>query len=553
MIRYALPFLLIASLSHAQDWSRGQVLGPGGRPNPYESAPEVLREDVKQGRIHALNYPITVTGILLPYTPMKNFFESSSANPLQKLLEGIFRRLSPYQKLDDVERWLGLHKYPEEIGEGPFFIPRGPSVLMAQGNPVHRMGFTTMETSNGTGFTISCAQCHSSHLFGRKVIGLTNRFPRANEFFLQGLTVAPYVSKSFFQWALNANPGEASMYERSRLSMSFIGAKQPVQLGLDTSLAQVALSLAHRAPDEWAERKPVPLRAEPLTSLVADSKPAVWWNVKYKNRFLSDGSVVSGNPIFTNFIWNEIGRGTDLHELESWLASNESVVRELTTAVFAAEAPRWTDFFAAESINEDKAKRGEKVFIDRCQRCHGIYEKAWSQPGAEQWPLAVRLKTTKVTYRDKTPVIDVGTDPGRYLGMKSLEALNTLSISKRNGIVIEAQKGYVPPPLVGIWARWPYFHNNSAPSLCAVITVAKDRPKTYWAHEALSPSRDFDSDCVGYPTNVPNPVPAREFYYDTRKKGLSNSGHEEKILVENGRELMTMDQKRELIEFLKTL
>ncbi len=48
------------------------------------------------------------------------------------------------------------------------------------------------------------------------------------------------------------------------------------------------------------------------------------------------------------------------------------------------------------------------------------------------------------------PVINVGTDPMRRLGMVSLERLNDLEISKQNGTLIRSQGGYVPPPLVGI-------------------------------------------------------------------------------------------------------
>ena len=154
-------------------------------------------------------------------------------------------------------------------------------------------------------------------------------------------------------------------------------------------------------------------------------------------------------------------------------------MQELTTAVFSIKAPRYTDFFPAESINIEKAMEGEKLFNSNCARCHGNYEKAWSAKDAAQLSLEEKMKTTLVRYHKKTPVIDVGTDPLRYQGMKSLEKLNDLRISKTFGTVVEAQKGYVPPPLEGIWARWPYFHNNAAPSLCAVLTRAEDRPKTF--------------------------------------------------------------------------
>ena len=37
-------------------------------------------------------------------------------------------------------------------------------------------------------FTFSCAACHSSNLFGKTVLGMTNRFPKANEFFIKAKT-----------------------------------------------------------------------------------------------------------------------------------------------------------------------------------------------------------------------------------------------------------------------------------------------------------------------------------------------------------------------------
>ncbi|NDG84237.1 MAG: cytochrome c [Proteobacteria bacterium] len=171
------------------------------------------------------------------------------------------------------------------------------------------------------------------------------------------------------------------MYTDSRTRMGAIGLKRPETLGLDTSLAQVALSLARRAPTPWAERDPKWARTPRPTSLdhlVPDSKPAAWWNLKYKTRFLSDASVISGNPIFTNFLWNEIGRGVDLPELVSWLENQSAIVEELTTAVFATQAPKWGDYLDASSISIERAKRGEKIFNANCNHCHGTYDKAWA-------------------------------------------------------------------------------------------------------------------------------------------------------------------------------
>lgn len=511
------------------DWGRGVPVAPGGRPNPYNLPADQFSTSIRSGRLHALHYPVSVTGIVLPYAPIRRFLQSDSTDPLRFLLQSVATTFTGFHSYDDVEQWLGLHGYPDQEGEGPYLVP-----WLGQRKPTHRMGFTLVHTNQGRGFTISCAECHAENLFGRRVIGLSNRFPRANRFFYEGLKAADQVSTDFFAWATEATEGETALYRRFKMNSQFIAAKVPVQLGLDTSLAQVALSLARRARDPWASKAAgVPARGEPLASRVADSKPAVWWTLKFKNRWLSDGSVVSGNPILTNFLWNEIGRGADLRELSRWLENNTDVVRDLTTAVFATEPPPFTDFFPAPE--PEQVERGRIHFRKFCTRCHGLYENG------------------QVQYPAHTLVVDVGTDPARFLGMRSLVQLNNLQISKDHGIRVEAQKGYVPPPLNGIWARWPYFHNNSAPNLCAVLTRSEARPKTYWARPANNKAVDFDVRCNGYPRRrVPEGTP-EEFLYRAEGEGRSNAGHDEGIFLRDGRELMSNVEKFELIRFLQTL
>ena len=463
-------FLVCALSGAAQaaepDWSEAAAVPDTARSNVYLLGDSDLRAAIRAGRLHALNYPVTVTGILLPYEPIRNFLQIPSRDPIHKILQAISSKFVSFHDIGEMQDWLGMPTYPADEGAGPYFVPRTEGL-----NPEQHMGLTLVEGGHGaTGFTISCAECHSANLFGRKIMGMTNRFPRANEFFVEGLKAEAHVDANLFGWATQASPADTDLYRVSRRAMAFVEAKTPIQLGLDTSLAQVALSLARRAQDAWASMIPgAPVRTEPLAKTPSESKPAVWWDVKYKNRWLSDGSVVSGNPIFTNLIWNEIGRGTDLHALSSWITQNPGVIQDLTTAVFSSEAPKFTDFFPAETIDLLSAQRGEKVFNQTCARCHGSYEKGWSQPNASALPLANQLATVAVHYHAQTPVIDVGTDPYRYRGMQSLVALNNLALSQESGVVIKPQHGYVPPPLVGIWARWPYFHNNSVPSLCAVL------------------------------------------------------------------------------------
>lgn len=537
------------------NWTESEPYPLEGISNPYDIQDlNQLNEFRERGLWHAMNYPVEVTGVLLPYKAVREFVDGTSSNFFRRGIERIFQKVFKVGSFDELSAWLGLHKYPEKQGSGPYYIPGAASPHID-----HRMGVSLINKHNVNGFTYGCATCHVGNLFGKSVMGLTNRFPRANHFFIRGKKALNLAPPAMFKAATGASDGEYKLYKQSYKRIKSVGARKPVYLGLDTSLAHVALSLAHRNKDEYAsfneklEKKP---RKEKLRSFNSDSKPAVWWNVKYKNRWLLDGSVISGNPILTNLLWNEIGRGTDLRELESWLQKNEQVIKDLTTAVFLSEAPSYFDFFSAEGFDIRAAQRGQAVYNLRCAKCHGQYHKGWDVEGSELWPKVDRLKTVKVEYFEQTPVKNVGTDPLRAQGMESLLQLNDLKISKNNGIKIKLQKGYVPPPLVGIWARWPYFHNNSVPNLCALLSLEKQRPKTYWSGPANNPESDFDSECVGYPLGEKTPIKWKEnpeYFFDTSKSGLSSMGHTENILIKGRRVLINESEKMDLIQFLKTL
>lgn len=550
-----LTFASRAATRGAPDWSEGAKVPITGLPNRYGFAEPELMQYVRKGREHAtFSYPVEVTGSWLPQRVMEIAFTEDEGGPLE-MLKASANPLSKYKDLDDFESWLGLSAFPDCDGKGAQGVP-----LPGGARPEYRMGSTRTTTSDEVQrLTYSCAGCHASRLFGRSILGLQNRFSRANVGIDQARSALQGLPIDLLRLFYPMSDGEARTLVELQEALSYVTTKAPVVRGLDTSLAQVALSLAKRAKDPYATRDPALAkapRADRLDTNPADSKPGNWWVLKYKNRWLLDGSVVSGNPVYTNVLWNEIGRGTDLHELETWLDDNQKVVDEVTAAVFAAEPVRFTEFFPAESMDLEAAKRGKTLFDGTCATCHGTYQKGWELPHASSLPLADKLATVEVRYHETTPVFDVGTDTLRNQGMASLVQLNDLAISKKSGVIIKEQVGYVPPPLDGIWARFPYFHNNSAPSLCAVLTRASERPATYYAGEPADPKVDFDEACNGYPTG--EKVPAAwlkdtEALFDASKPGLGNQGHDEGVFLEDGVEMFTPDQKRDIIEFLQTL
>ncbi len=551
--------LLLSNVSFAFtdiNWEREFPIPLEGRWNPYELPKDEFYDAYHLGSIYSSQWPVEITGILLPTRPIYKFMERKDDNAFRKVLREVFSQISDYDSMEDVWDWMGLNPYPKAIGDidSPYYTPNPPKISRKT-----RMGFSLIERNNARGFTFSCSACHSSQLFGKTVVGLANRFVRANEIFVKGKKAAQIAPNWLFHVGTDATPEEREMFREMKENIEAVGVKTPVVLGLDTSLAQVSLSLARRNKDAYAtknkqlEKKP---RREALSAFVADSKPMNWWALKYKNRWLSDGSVVSGNPILTNILWNEIGRGTDLHQLEDWIDNNFKAIQALTTKTFASTPPSIQDFFEFSIEDLEAAKRGEVHFENTCAKCHGSYMKLWNAPWANILPLSEQIKTVQVDYPQPTKVKNVGTDPNRWMGMKSLEQLNELSISKRFGIKIEAQEGYVPPPLVGIWARWPYLHNNSIPNLCQLLTPANQRVMGFWMGEAISKTRDFDFDCNGYPLGNKTPQKWKknsDYYYSTNNDGMRNSGHSKMLMNEDGSEKFSAQDKYELIKFLQSL
>ncbi len=109
--------------------------------------------------------------------------------------------------------------------------------------------------------------------------------------------------------------------------------------------------------------------------------------------------------------------------------------------------------------------------------------------------------------------------------------------------------GYMPPPLDGIWATAPYFHNGSVPNVELVLNSAA-RP-TDWRRVDLD-STHFDEQALGWPyVEVPYPQDQapeaeRDLVYDTTLWSQSNQGHP-------FGDHLTSAERHAVIEYLKTL
>jgi hypothetical protein len=110
--------------------------------------------------------------------------------------------------------------------------------------------------------------------------------------------------------------------------------------------------------------------------------------------------------------------------------------------------------------------------------------------------------------------------------------------------------GYADQPLDGIWARSPYLHNGSVPTLRDLL-----EPSACQAGKPCRPAKWYrgsdvlDTDRVGYRSDTSGSAAKDVFLYDTSVLGNSNHGHEGKIY---GTELPAED-KDAIVEYMKTL
>lgn len=522
------------------DWSANAQIPEGGdRGNIYGLSSEDLETIRVEGLQQAAIWPVDVSGMLLPSDSFLRLFEDNTADSGREAFQSFARGALGFGTISEMYNWVGLPHYP---ADNSVPIPDGLS-------PGDAMGAGIVQTDQGHALTFSCYACHATEMFGHTVVGMSNRRTRANEFFHLASQFFPLLDDDLYQTLSDASTADVEMLLYTQQNLPAVGTKVPLAAGLDTSLAQVGLSLARREDDAYAaysearEANPLPsaLDTEP-----ADSKPAVWWTLKYKTRWLADGSIVSGNPILTNFLWNEIGRGTDLHLLEAWMQENGRAIDALTVAVFDTPAPTWDQIFPQYPLDRAAAERGQAHFETLCASCHGQYEKDW----------ATGTATTAVFYPTQTQVMNVGTDAYRAQGMEAFaDRLNDLAISQWMQTTVAVQDGYVPPPLVAIWARYPYLHNGSIPSLCALLNPT-ERPDTFYLGPTDNAATDFDADCVGYPVGAAIPAAWMDdprLLVDTRVAGLSHAGHEAWLLDDQGDPVLSNTERADLIAYLKTL
>jgi hypothetical protein len=236
-------------------------------------------------------------------------------------------------------------------------------------------------------------------------------------------------------------------------------------------------------------------------------------------------------------IWNQGPReGLYLH----WDGNNNSVdERNLGAALGTGATPTSLDYDSLERIDQwlrefpppeypypidtMLAERGRPVYQEHCARCHDF--------GSPQ------IGTT-------IPLAEIGTDPYRLHNYTYDLTVNQATLYAGfpwRFTHWRKSDGYACQALDGIWARAPYLHNGSVPTLKDLLEPPENRPAVFYRGNDV-----YDQQAVGFVSDVAGAHGRLFFRMDRTVPGNDNGGHL------YGTDLPAED-KTALLEYLKTL
>src|SRR5207248_3669907 len=170
---------------------------------------------------------------------------------------------------------------------------------------------------------------------------------------------------------------------------------------------------------------------------------------------------------------------------------HEPVFADIHAFILTVEKPKYP--FA---IDAHLAAKGQGLFNDTCARCHGTYGAGGRYPDKI---VALDVIGTDRTLADSLTPRHIHHFNKSWFGQQKTPDGNLYRI-------VETE-GYQAPPLDGVWATAPYFHNGSVPTLAHVLN-SKARPKT-WTRSYRTGKDDYDGQRVGWKINsLDRPPPA---------------------------------------------
>jgi len=297
--------------------------------------------------------------------------------------------------------------------------------------------------------------------------------------------------------------------------------------------------------------------------------PMPWWLMKYKklDYWYADAGIHDAASFSINFT-------TSHPEMNALHAEHVGTVAKALAFARETQSPPYPGRLDAALVEKGadifhgRIQPAEAKGFTTCKTCHGTYTRKPSQPDLSEpgsWTVA---------YNFSHVLRNVKTDPSYNETLKKLKPIAdhinklTAYYSEQGTpelephVTVPDKDGYVAPPLVGVWASAPYFHNGSVPTLDTVLnsqqrpeiwardnrdTSAYDLQRVGMRHRVLSRS-EFEKSAANAKGKafVSQAAIDQGAIYDTKGSGHGNMGHP-------FGDPLTTDERLAVIEFLKSL
>ena len=369
--------------------------------------------------------------------------------------------------------------------------------------PYHQ---TAIQTPSGVqAVTQNCLTCHAGRIDGQLVLGLG----AADSDFTSDQTKLVGLAGAFL-----SDPAEIAELERFVDRVKVIGPyTQTASVGVNPADNLAAILFAHRDPETFEWHDPPLLQPPPEIVVPVDVPP--WWHMNKKHAmfYVAAGrgdharTMMAASTLCTDDV-------IEAREIDGYMPDIYAYLRTL-------EAPPYPF-----PVDTELAEQGRELFERTCSTCHGSYGDPETYPN-----LWIELDYVGT---DGTLALGASQFADRFLAWFAESFYGEVSR-------LEPQVGYVAPPLDGIWATAPYFHNGSVPTVEALLDSTR-RP-AIWTRSFES--TDYDQSALGW-NHTALDAPAGIMSYDTSRLGYGNGGH-------TFGDALSDEERRAIIEYLKTL
>ncbi len=347
-------------------------------------------------------------------------------------------------------------------------------------------------------WTMNCLACHGGKVLGRTIPGLPN-----SHFALETLT---------------ADVRKLKIRTGKKLTRMEIGSLV-IPLGRTNGTTNAVMFGVALMAYRDADLNLHPNRQRP-EMIHHDMDAPAWWHFKKKKYIYIDGFAEKGHRALMQFM---LVPENGPEKFRGW----EEEFRDVFAYMESLQPPKYPF-----TIEASLAAEGGRVFDATCASCHGTYGSEATYP-EELVPIDV-VRTDRVR-------LDALSEKNRMAYGKSWFA----HYGKHD--VNPTPDGYVAPPLDGIWASAPYFHNGSVPTLWHVLH-SDNRPVVWRRSED-----GYDQQRVGLQVEETDKLPgsirrAEELrqFFNTTRFGKSSTGH-------TFPDALDEREKRAVLEYLKTL